>query len=203
MGVVYEAHDRETDKVVALKTLTRAEASISPASKTSFARWRTSPESGGALRVHGRRPVLVFHDGAGSGINFLEYVRPGYHAKQLESSKTPTLERPAKNPAKRRWPIMKRRLCGWNPSTPLSRPGSARDSDETSLALEIDPIVCAPRCANSPRMHGLHETEASSRYQTIKRPGHERGPRSNSGFRSGGRGRARPTPRQLLAGRHS
>ncbi len=26
MGVVYEAHDREMDKVVALKTLTRAEA---------------------------------------------------------------------------------------------------------------------------------------------------------------------------------
>ncbi len=36
MGVVYEAHDRDTDKVVALKTLTRAEASHISRFKNEF-----------------------------------------------------------------------------------------------------------------------------------------------------------------------
>ena len=27
------------------------------------------------------------------GLNFLEYVRPGYHAKHIQSSKTPTLRK--------------------------------------------------------------------------------------------------------------
>ena len=49
MGVVYEAHDREMDKIVALKTLTRAEAAHIYRSRESFATRRRFDPSGRAV----------------------------------------------------------------------------------------------------------------------------------------------------------
>jgi len=110
-----EAHDRETDKVVALKTLTRAEASHISRFRMSFARspmcliriWVALYE----FMADGQ--YWFFTMELVQGINFLEYVRPGYHAKHLQSSKTPTLRKTSKIPATSCWQTTKPRPCSW------------------------------------------------------------------------------------------
>lgn len=93
MGVVYEAHDRETDKVVALKALTRTEASHISRFKHEFRSLAdvSHPNLVSLYEFMSDGQDWFFTMELVHGLNFLEYVRPGYHATQSPSSKTPTL----------------------------------------------------------------------------------------------------------------
>src|SRR3979409_2330903 len=94
-GVVYEAQDRETDKVVALKTLTRAEASHISRFKNEFRSLAdvSHPNLAALYEFMSDGQYWFFTMELVSGVNFLEYVRPGYHAKHVQSSRTPTLRK--------------------------------------------------------------------------------------------------------------
>src|SRR6476469_1835529 len=93
MGVVYEAHDRETDKLVALKTLTRAEASHISRFKNEFRSLAdvSHPNLVALYEFMADGQYWFFTMELVKGVNFLEYVRPGYQARRKQSSKTPTL----------------------------------------------------------------------------------------------------------------
>src|SRR6266446_897395 len=93
MGVVYEVHDRETDKVVALKTLTRAEASHISRFKNEFRSLAdvSHPNLVALYEFMVDGPYWFFTMELVKGVNFLEYVRPGYQSRRRQSSKTPTL----------------------------------------------------------------------------------------------------------------
>ena len=95
MGVVYEALDRETDKVVALKTLTRAEASHISRFKNEFRSLAdvSHPNLAALYEFMADGQYWFFTMELVQGVNFLEYVRPGYHARQVPSSRTPTLRK--------------------------------------------------------------------------------------------------------------
>jgi len=95
MGVVYEAHDRETDKVVALKTLTRAEASHISRFKNEFRSLAdvSHPNLAALYEFMADGQFWFFTMELVQGVNFLEYVRPGYHAKRSQSSRTSTLRK--------------------------------------------------------------------------------------------------------------
>jgi len=95
MGVVYEAHDRETDKVVALKTLTRAEASHISRFKNEFRSLAnvSHPNLVGLYEFMADGQYWFFTMELVQGVNFLEYVRPGYHARKARSSRTSTLRK--------------------------------------------------------------------------------------------------------------
>ncbi len=95
MGVVYEAHDLETDKVVALKTLTRAEASHISRFKNEFRSLAdvSHPNLVALYEFMGDGQYWFFTMELVQGGNFLEYVRPGYKGKRVQSSRTPTLRK--------------------------------------------------------------------------------------------------------------
>src|SRR3989454_9573077 len=101
MGVVYEAHDRETDKVVALKTLTRAEASHISRFKNEFRSLAdvSHPNLVALYEFMADGQDWFFTMELVQGINFLEYVRPGYQARKVQSSRTPTLRKTSKDPS--------------------------------------------------------------------------------------------------------
>ena len=88
MGVVYEAHDLETDKVVALKTLTRAEASHISRFKNEFRSLAdvSHPNLAALYELMADGQYWFFTMELVPGGNFLEYVRPGYKAKRAQSS---------------------------------------------------------------------------------------------------------------------
>ncbi len=93
MGVVYEAHDRQTDKVVALKALTRTEASHITRFKNEFRSLAdvSHPNLVALYEFMSDGQYWFFTMELVQGGNFLEYVRPGYKAKHSQSSLTPTL----------------------------------------------------------------------------------------------------------------
>ncbi|MEP6741522.1 MAG: protein kinase [bacterium] len=93
MGVVYEAHDRETDQLVALKTLTRAEASHISRFKNEFRSLAdvSHPNLAALYEFMVEGPYWFFTMELVKGVNFLEYVRPGYRAGRKQTSRTPTL----------------------------------------------------------------------------------------------------------------
>src|SRR3989441_6160689 len=95
MGVVYEAHDRETDKVLALKTLTRAEASHISRFKNEFRSLAdvSHPNLVALYEFMADGQFWFFTMELVQGVNFLEYVRPGYHARRSQSSRTATLRK--------------------------------------------------------------------------------------------------------------
>jgi eukaryotic-like serine/threonine-protein kinase len=97
MGVVYEAHDRQTDKVVALKALTRTEASHITRFKHEFRSLAdvSHPNLVALYELMSDGEYWFFTMELVNGGNFLEYVRPGYKAKRNQSSLTPTLRRSA------------------------------------------------------------------------------------------------------------
>lgn len=93
MGVVYEAHDRETDKVVALKALTRTEAAHIARFKNEFRSLAdvSHPNLVSLYEFMADGQYWFFTMELVRGVNFLEYVRPGYHARQVAASMTETL----------------------------------------------------------------------------------------------------------------
>ncbi len=101
MGVVYEAHDMETDKLVALKTLTRAEASHISRFKNEFRSLAdvSHPNLVALYEFMADGQFWFFTMELVQGMNFLEYVRPGYLARLRETSRTPTLKKSSKLPS--------------------------------------------------------------------------------------------------------
>lgn len=100
MGVVYEAHDSETNKVVALKTLTRAEASHISRFKNEFRSLAdvSHPNLVALYEFMADGQYWFFTMELVMGVNFLEYVRPLYRASKEKFSRTPTLRKASVDP---------------------------------------------------------------------------------------------------------
>src|SRR5262245_32189063 len=84
MGVVYEAHDRQTDKVLALKALTRTEATHIARFKNEFRSLAdvSHPNLVALYEFMSDGEYWFFTMELVQGVNFLEYVRPGYRSKR-------------------------------------------------------------------------------------------------------------------------
>ena len=164
MGVVYEALDRETDKLVALKTLTRAEASHISRFKNEFRSLAdvSHPNLVSLYEFMSDGQYWFFTMELVQGINFLEYVRPGYMAKRVgQTSRTPTLRKTSK-------PSGAEMLADYEAETRqldsirTTHVGEETmdSSIETSLSrskLDIHRLTVALRQL-AEGLHGLHET---------------------------------------------
>ncbi|HKZ00725.1 MAG TPA: protein kinase, partial [Pyrinomonadaceae bacterium] len=96
MGIVYEAHDRQIDRVVALKALTRTEASHISRFKQEFRSLAdvSHPNLVALYEFMADGKYWFFTMELVNGVNFLEYVRPGYQARKGQASVANTLPRP-------------------------------------------------------------------------------------------------------------
>src|ERR1041385_5026845 len=94
MGVVYEAHDREMDKIVALKTLTRAEAAHVYRFKREFRTLAdvSHPNLAALYELMSDGRYWFFTMELVNGVTFIQYVRP--EAEGLTSSADNTLRPP-------------------------------------------------------------------------------------------------------------
>jgi serine/threonine protein kinase/tetratricopeptide (TPR) repeat protein len=163
MGVVYEAHDRETDKVVALKTLTRAEASHISRFKNEFRSLAdvSHPNLVSLYEFMADGQYWFFTMELVHGVNFLEYVRPGYHARRGQSSHTATLRKTSEGVSTEflsDYEAETRRLDSI--TEPDLNESSAETSSGLSLAhsrLDLHRLRLALRQL-SEGLHGLHET---------------------------------------------
>src|SRR3989454_419112 len=163
MGVVYEAHDRETDKVVALKTLTRAEPSHISRFKNEFRSLAdvSHPNLVALYEFMADGQYWFFTMELVQGINFLEYVRPGYHAKHSQSSKTPTLRKTTNkfgNELLADYEAETRQLDSLGDTDSAEQ--SEETPEETSLSqskLDLNRLRIATRQL-AEGLHGLHET---------------------------------------------
>src|SRR6266851_8423365 len=164
MGVVYEAHDRETDKLVALKTLTRAEASHISRFKNEFRSLAdvSHPNLVALYEFMVEGQYWFFTMELVKGVNFLEYVRPGYQSRRQQSSKTPTLLKGTQEGSP---PEL---LADYEAETRQLNSISASDSDEGSAERTGDSLlekskldlgrlgIALRQLAEG--LHGLHET---------------------------------------------
>lgn len=163
MGVVYEAHDRETDKVVALKTLTRAEASHISRFKNEFRSLAdvSHPNLVALYEFMADGQYWFFTMELVQGVNFLEYVRPGYHAKRSPASRTATLRKTSEGPSTEflsDYEAETRQLDSIS-----NPPTSERDSPQTSSGLSLSNSrldlhrlrLALRQLAEG--LHGLHE----------------------------------------------
>ena len=163
MGVVYEAHDRETDKVVALKALTRTEASHIARFKNEFRSLAdvSHPNLVALYEFMADGKYWFFTMELVKGINFLEYVRPGYQTQKVHESVTDTLIKP---PGYRDTAVVAAYEAETQEldSLDASFPGSS-DSDDSvdhSLSnskLDINRLYSALRQV-AEGLHGLHQT---------------------------------------------
>ncbi|MBA2705125.1 MAG: protein kinase [Blastocatellia bacterium] len=164
MGVVYEAHDRETDKLVALKTLTRAEASHISRFKNEFRSLAdvSHPNLVALYEFMVEGQYWFFTMELVKGVNFLEYVRPGYQSRRKQSSKTPTLLKGTQEGSP---PEL---LADYEAETrqldTISLSGSGEDSNERrgdslleKSKLDLGRLTVALRQL-AEGLHGLHET---------------------------------------------
>ncbi|HBB88159.1 MAG TPA: ATP-binding protein [Blastocatellia bacterium] len=164
MGVVYEAHDRETDKLVALKTLTRAEASHISRFKNEFRSLAdvSHPNLVALYEFMVDGPYWFFTMELVKGVNFLEYIRPGYQSRRRQSSKTPTLLKGTQEGSP---PEL---LADYEAETRQMDTMGATDPDEDSperrgdsllekSKLDLGRLMVALRQL-AEGLHGLHET---------------------------------------------
>jgi eukaryotic-like serine/threonine-protein kinase len=95
MGVVYEAHDRDMDKIVALKTLTRAEAAHIYRFKREFRTLAdvSHPNLISLYELMSAGQHWFFTMELIRGVTFIEYVRPDI-ADEVHTSMSDTLPRP-------------------------------------------------------------------------------------------------------------
>ncbi len=162
MGVVYEAHDRETDKVVALKTLTRAEASHISRFKNEFRSLAdvSHPNLVALYEFMSDGQYWFFTMELVQGINFLEFVRPGYRARHLQSSRTPTLRKASGEPEKgllADYEAETKQLDSLKTEKPSDLPESPQDTALAQAPLDLNLLNLALRQL-AEGLHGLHET---------------------------------------------
>ena len=93
MGIVYEAHDRETDRVLALKALTRTEASDIFRFKREFRALAdvAHPNLVSLYEFMSDGQFWFFTMELVRGVSFIEYVRPGFRTRRLHHSGFATL----------------------------------------------------------------------------------------------------------------
>src|SRR2546426_4036281 len=93
MGVVYEAHDRDTDKVLALKALTRTDASNIYRFKKEFRALAdvSHPNLVSLYEFMSDGNSWFFTMELVRGVTFIEHVRPGFRSRRDQSSGTATL----------------------------------------------------------------------------------------------------------------
>jgi len=164
MGVVYEAHDRETNRIVALKTLTRAEASHISRFKNEFRSLAdvSHPNLASLYEFMVDGHFWFFTMELVKGVNFLEYVRPGYRARHAQSSRTPTLLKATQEGSP---PEL---LADYEAETRQletlselevaeSLPDRSSDSLLSRSKLDLDRLTVALRQL-AEGLHGLHET---------------------------------------------
>lgn len=163
MGVVYEAHDRETDKVVALKTLTRAEASHISRFKNEFRSLAdvSHPNLVTLYEFMSDGQYWFFTMELVQGSNFLEYVRPGYRARRVQTSRTPTLRKTPGRAGKEQladYEAETRQLDSLK-SHPVSGdlPESPQDPALAQSRLDLNYLNIALRQL-AEGLHGLHQT---------------------------------------------
>ena len=95
MGIVYEAHDRDTDKVLALKALTRTEAADISRFKREFRALAdvSHPNLVSLYEFMSDGTFWFFTMELVRGVTFLEHVRPGFRSRRQPVSGTATLLR--------------------------------------------------------------------------------------------------------------
>jgi eukaryotic-like serine/threonine-protein kinase len=163
MGIVYEAHDRETDRVVALKALTRTEASHISRFKNEFRSLAdvSHPNLVSLYEFMADGQYWFFTMELVNGVNFLEYVRPGYQSQRTQSSASETL---LKSVDDRDTAIVADYEAETQQLDSLDldfRSGSSRDTSlESSLSkstLDFNRLYMALRQV-AEGLHGLHQT---------------------------------------------
>ncbi len=163
MGVVYEALDRDTDKLVALKTLTRAEASHISRFKNEFRSLAnvSHPNLVSLYEFMADGQYWFFTMELVQGINFLEYVRPGYQSRHIESSKTPTLRKASTEPGKEILADYEAVTMQLDPERSTLSGGeyveAPIDSSLSRSELDLNRLHLALRQL-AEGLHGLHET---------------------------------------------
>src|SRR6267142_2550765 len=162
MGVVYEAHDRETDKVVALKTLTRAEASHISRFKNEFRSLAdvSHPNLAALYEFMADGQFWFFTMELVQGVNFLEYVRPGYHAKRSQSSRTATLRKTSEGTDTELlsdYEAETRQLDSITESVDEDSPELSQGISLSKSRLDLHRLRVAVRQL-AEGLHGLHET---------------------------------------------
>src|SRR2546427_3272984 len=163
MGVVYEAHDRDTDKVLALKALTRTEASHIYRFKKEFRALAdvSHPNLVSLYELMSDGNSWFFTMELVRGVTFIEYVRPGFRSRSNQFSGTPTLlKSPNDADADTDQEAQTMELDG--PSVRVSTEvGSGFDSSDDTAAIDSKLDVDRLRAALSQLaegLHGLHET---------------------------------------------